>query len=166
MAADEAPKPPSARAASSSSSEPVEPEAGSLIPLPRQRQGKASLPWHGNKGFLQLHPQGSLGDSPLFPIPGGLVFIPSARCRGSRTSVITVLPETNSDAWSLGTGEVCRKGKRHIQDETLTWWDSWDQEIVYVTCLAKRLAHSKHSRRLICSRGGAFESNLFLTYAF
>ena len=166
MAADEAPKPPSARAASSSSSEPVEPEAGSLIPLPRQRQGKASLPWHGNKGFLQLHPQGSLGDSPLFPIPGGLVFIPSARCRGSRTSVITVMPETNSDAWSLGTGEVCRQGKRQIQDETLTWWDSWDQEIVYVTCLAKRLAHSKHSRRLIYSRGGAFESNLFLTYAF
>lgn len=41
-----------------------------------------------------------------------------------------VLPQSSSDAWSLGTGEVCRQGKRQIQDETLTWWDSWDQEIV------------------------------------
>ena len=162
-------RPPCARAASSSSSQQVEPGAGSLIPLPRQRQGKASSPWQGSKGFLQLHPQGSLGDSPLFPIPWGLAFIPSERCWGSRTSVITVLPESSSDAWSLGTGEACRQGKRQIQDETLAaWWDSWDHEIVYVTYLAKHLAHSNHSRnaRLIYPRGGAFESNLFLMHGF
>lgn len=73
-------------------------------PFPDKGRGKPAFPWPGKKGFLQVHPRGSLQDSPLFLIPPGVsIYSLCTLSLSSGTSVIMVLPESTvmGGPWGL-----------------------------------------------------------------
>lgn len=159
------------------------PPPTSWAPASRARLGLPHIPSQTKAGGGQpqlgmaskVHPQGSLGESPLFlipapPPPEGLAFTPSTGCLSSQTSVLLALPKLRAD----GSGDEAEVGKPHTWDDTLARWAITYGQIIHATCSAQQLAQSPYStnirflapRRWGAGDRGLMSDNLLLIHGF